>query len=213
MEFHGYFRSSSAYRCRIAFNLLGLDTNFHSVHLRKGGGEQKTERYRAINPQKLVPSLVAEGETFTQSLAIIEWLDETYPGKQLLPQDRNARAHVRAFAEAIACEIHPLQNLRVLDFLKSDLGLDEAQVSTWVRHWIRDGLEACEALATRHASGTYTFGDAPTLADICLIPQLFSADRFGVPLDDMPRLRAIRAICDTNPAFAAAHPSKQPDAE
>jgi maleylacetoacetate isomerase len=213
-RFHGYFRSSAAYRCRIALNLKGVATEFVPVHLRRGGGEQKTTAYRAVNPQALVPALEVDGLVLTQSLAIVEWLDETWPEPPLLPANKDLRARVRAFAQVIACDIHPLQNLRVLDYLKNELGQDQAAADVWCRRWIGDGLAACERLLAREtATGPFAFGAAPGLGDICLIPQLFSADRFGVDLADMPRLRAVRAECEALPAFAAAHPSRQPDSE
>ncbi len=214
MIFHGYFRSSSAYRCRIAFNLKGLSPEFVPVHLRRNGGEQKQEAYKALNPQGLVPALEGDGSVLTQSLAIIEWLDETYPTPALLPADSIQRAKVRAFALAIACDIHPLQNLRVLDYLKNDLGHDQSVLDNWCRRWIGDGLAACEALLEREAGhGDFCFGDAPGLADICLVPQMFSATRFGVDLSKLPRLQAIQAACEALPAFADAHPVRQPDSE
>lgn len=212
MRFYGYFRSSSAYRCRIAFNLKGIDYDFVSVHLRKDGGQQKTADYRARNPQALVPALEDGDFTLTQSLAIIEWLDETRPGPKLLPEDAGLRAEVRAFAQAIACDIHPLQNLRVLDYLKAEFGADQAALDSWCQRWILDGLGACEALLARRPASTFCFGEAPTLADICLVPQVFSAARFGADLTAMPRIRAVAAACEALPAFAEAHPSRQPDA-
>lgn len=214
MRFHGYFRSSAAYRCRIAFNLKQNSPDFLSVHLRRNGGEQKAAAHRALNPQALVPVLEADGLVLTQSLAIIEWLDETHPQPALLPEDSGKRAQVRAFAQAIACDIHPLQNLRVLDYLKSELNQDQAAVDAWCRRWITDGLAACEALLERAGgTGPFAFGDTPGLADICLVPQMFSADRFGVDLSPMPRLRSVRAACEALPAFADAHPARQPDSE
>lgn len=212
MTFYGYFRSSSAYRCRIAFNLKGVEVDSRPVHLRNG--EQKAADYRALNPQALVPSLV-DGETvLTQSLAIIEWLDETHPEPKLLPGDAIRRAKIRAFSQVIACEIHPLQNLRVLAYLKSELGQDQAGADVWCQRWIGDGLAACEALLAREANdGPFCFGDTPTLADICLVPQVFSAERFGVDLSAMPRVRDVHAACEALPAFADAHPSRQPDAD
>ena len=214
IRFHGYFRSSAAYRCRIAFNLKGVSHEFVSVHLRRGGGEQKQDSYRRLNPQALVPALEVDGLVLTQSLAIIEWLDETYPEPPLLPADKDLRARVRGFAQAIACDIHPLQNLRVLQYLKNDLGQDQAAVDDWCRHWVSEGLAACEGLLERDgASGRYAFGNAPGLAELCLVPQMFSAERFGVDLAAMPRLRAIQAACNELPAFADAHPSRQPDSE
>lgn len=213
MIFHGYFRSSSAYRCRIAFNLKGIAPDFVSVHLRKGGGQQKTPAYRALNPQALVPT-VEEGDfRLTQSLAIIEWLDETTAGPRLLPADPKLRAEVRAFAQAIACDVHPLQNLRVLDYLKAEFGADQAALDRWCGRWITEGLTACEALLARRPVTTFCFGDTPTLADICLVPQMFSATRFGVDPTAFPRLTAIQAACAALPAFAAAHLKNQPDSE
>lgn len=213
MIFHGYFRSSSAYRCRIAFGLKGISPEFVSVHLRKDGGQQKTPAYRALNPQALVPTLSDGDFHLTQSLAIIEWLDETQAGPRLLPGDANLRASVRAFAQVIACDIHPLQNLRVLDYLKTEFAADQTALDRWCARWITEGLTACEALLARHPATPFCFGDTPTLADICLVPQMFSATRFGVDLSAMPRLRAIAGTCDELPAFAAAHPGQQPDAE
>jgi len=212
MIFHGYFRSSSAYRCRIAFNLKGIEVEFRPVHLRNG--EQKSDAFRELNPQGLVPALEDGDTVLTQSLAIIEWLDETHPEPKLLPGDAVQRAKIRAFSQVIACEIHPLQNLRVLQYLKGELGQDQAGADTWCQRWIGDGLAACEALLAReHRGGPYCFGETPTLADICLVPQVFSAERFGVDLTDMPRVRAIHEACEALPAFADAHPSKQPDAD
>lgn len=214
IRFYGYFRSSSAYRCRIAFNLKGVDYDFVSVHLRKDGGQQKTPEYRARNPQALVPALEDGDFTLTQSLAIVEWLDETYPEKaRLVPEDKELRARVRAFSQAIACDIHPLQNLRVLDYLKSEFGADQAALDRWCGRWIGDGLAACEALLSKEKTSTFCFGDEPTLADICLVPQVFSAERFGVDLSAMPRLVAIARAANERPAFANAHPRNQPDAE
>lgn len=214
MEFFGYFRSSAAYRCRIAFNLKGIEPTFQPVHLRRNGGEQKLAAFKAVNPQALVPALVTDNGILTQSLAIIEWLDETHPERPLLPKDPLARANVRAFAQAIACDIHPLQNLRVLDYLRNDIRLDSEAVTAWCQRWIGDGLEACEAVLSRNQQSTdFTFGDAPSLADICLVPQLYSADRFKVSLERMPRLRAIRERCEAVPEFASAHPSVQSDSE
>lgn len=213
MIFHGYFRSSSAYRCRIAFNLKKVEPEFRSVHLRKEGGQQKTVAYRGVNPQALVPSLVvANAEILTQSLAIIEWLDETQHGPRLLPEDPILRAKTRAFAQIIACDIHPLQNLRVLDYLKSDLGADQPALDRWCQRWIGDGLAACEAILSREpVRGEFCFGKSPGLADICLIPQMFSADRFGIDTAPFPRLRAVRSKCQSLKDFAQAHPSRQPD--
>lgn len=211
MVFHGYYRSSAAWRCRIAFNLKGVETEFRPVHLRRG--EQTAPDYLRLNPQGLVPALETGEDVLTQSLAIIEWLDETVAGPRLLPEDPVLKAEVRAFSLAIAADIHPLQNLRVLHYLETAFGADQAAKDAWCAAWIRSGLEACEALARRHATGAFTFGDAPTLADICLIPQLASADRFNVDISDLTRLAAIRAACGALDAFRNAAPGAQPDAE
>ena len=214
MMFHDYFRSSSAWRCRIAFNLKGFKPETRFVHLRRGGGEQKAADYRALNPQTFVPTLeLGNGAVLTQSLAIIEWLDETRPEPPLLPPDPDRRALVRGFAQAVACDIHPLQNLRVLQYLGAEGGQDQAGIDAWCQRWIADGLAACEALVARAGGKRFCFGDVPGLADICLMPQLGSAGRFGVDLGPMPRLRAIADACRALPAFADAEPSRQPDAE
>ena len=212
MRYYGYFRSSAAYRLRIAFGLKGLAPEMIPVHLTRGGGEQKSEAFRAINPQALVPALEADGAILTQSMAILEWLEETHPTPALLPGDALRRAKIRAFANVIACDIHPLQNLRVLQYLRGEYGQDQEGVERWCQRWLGDGLAACEALVAQ-TGGRFCFGDAPTLADVCLIPQIFSAARFKVDLSAMPRLRAIAAECDALPAFANAHPGKQPDFE
>jgi maleylacetoacetate isomerase len=212
MIVHGYFRSSAAYRLRIAMAIKGVNYDFRPVHLRRG--DQKGDAFRAVNPQGLVPALERDdGQVLTQSLAIIEWLDETYPDPPLLPGGSAARARARAFALAIACDIHPLQNLRVLRYLKRTYGQEQDGLDAWCRHWVGEGLAACEALAAREPEAAFLFGEAPGLAEVCLVPQMFSADRFGVDLAPMPTLRRIRAACEALPAFADAHPSKQPDAE
>jgi maleylacetoacetate isomerase len=213
MRFHGYFRSSSSYRCRIAFNLKGLTPDFVPVHLTREGGQQHGAAFRALNPQGLVPALEVDGQVLTQSPAILEWLDEVHPDPPLLPADPFDRAAVRAFCAAIACEIHPLQNLRVLARLGSAYGQDQDGKTAWCRHWNALGLADCEALLARRPDTRFAFGDAPGLAEVYLIPQMFSADRFGVDLTPMPRLRAIRERAEALPAFAAAHPKVQPDAE
>lgn len=212
MIFHGYFRSSAAWRCRIAFNLKGVETEFRPVHLRRK--EQTAPDYLRLNPQGLVPALETDEGVLTQSLAVIEWLDETVAGPRLLPEDTGLRAEARAFALAIAADIHPLQNLRVLQYLETVFGADQTAKDAWCAAWIRPGLEACEKLAARHAgTGAFAFGDAPTIADICLIPQLASADRFHVDTSDLPRLAAIRTACNALDAFRKAAPGVQPDAE
>lgn len=214
MKFHGYFRSSSSYRLRIAFNLKGLDYQFVPVHLVRDGGQQKTEAYKALNPQGLVPTLEVGETVLTQSPAILEWLDETYPEPALLPSDPTEKAHVRAFAQVIGCELHPLQNLRVLSYLRENYDQDQSGIEAWCQRWIGDGLAACEALLERHNNGAaYCFGETPGLADIYLIPQVFSASRFKVDLSGLPNVTRIAAHCENLSAFADAHPTKQPDFE
>lgn len=213
MIFYGYFRSSAAWRCRIAFNLKDVaidDVRF--VHLRKG--EQRAADFMANNPQGLVPALqLDDGTMLTQSMAIIEWLDETHPEPPLLPADAGLRARVRGFAQAIACDIHPLQNLRVLQYLRDDLDQGQDGVDAWCRRWLGEGLAACEALVAGNGGSRFCFGETPGLADICLVPQMASADRFGVDTSGLPRLRSIVAACAELPAFADAAPGRQPDAE
>ena len=212
IRFHGYFRSSAAYRCRIAFNLKGIETEFIPVHLRKG--EHKESAYRDLNPQALLPAVEADGHVFYQSLAIIEWLEETHPEPALLPADPAGKAHVRAFSQIIACDIHPLQNLRVLDYLRSEYDQDQGGIEAWCRRWIGEGLAACEEIVARAKTpGDFCFGETPGLADICLVPQIFNANRFGVDMSKMPHLSAIHAACEALPAFADAHPARQPDSE
>jgi maleylpyruvate isomerase len=210
MKLHGYFRSSASYRVRIALNLKGLTADHLPHHLRKG--EQRDPVYLAINPQGLVPTLQDDaGATLTQSLAIIEWLDETHPEPPLLPPDPLRRAKVRAFAMALACDTHPVQNLKVLARLRQ-LGLPEEQVTDWAAWANREGLAACETLIANE-SGPFCFGAAPTIADLCLIPQLANARRFGVALEAFPRLLKAEAATRTIKAFADAAPDRQPDAE
>ena len=210
MKLHGYFRSSASYRVRIALNLKGLTPEHLPHHLRKG--EQCAPAYLAINPQGLVPTLESDaGAILTQSLAIIEWLDETNPNPPLLPQDPLRRATVRACAQAIACDTHPVQNLKVLARLRK-LGLPEEQVTEWAAWANREGLAACETLIADEA-GTFCFGDTPTLADLCLVPQLANARRFGVDVSAYPRLIKAEAVAKQVKAFADAAPDKQPDAE
>ena len=211
MKLYGYFRSSAAYRTRIALNLKGLEYEYVPVHLSKG--EQRAASYRALNAQELVPTLIDDRGIFTQSLAIIEYLDECYPEPPLLPKLPEARARVRAIALAIACDIHPLNNLRVLQYLIGPLGATDGAKNAWYRHWIEVGLDALETqLAKDPATGTFCYGDAPTLADICLVPQLANARRFAIPLEPYPTLVRIDANCGKLDAFAAASPDRQPDA-
>jgi maleylpyruvate isomerase len=210
MKLHGYFRSSAAYRVRIALNLKGLGAEHLPHHLRKG--EQCAPAYLAINPQGLVPALENDaGAVLTQSVAIIEWLDETHPNPPLLPKDILQRAKVRAFALAIACDTHPVQNLKVLARLR-ELGLAEEKVQDWAAWVNREGLAACETLISAEP-GPFCFGDAPTLADLCLVPQLANARRFGVDVSAYPHLLKAEAAAKTLPAFVNAAPENQPDAE
>ena len=210
MKLHGYFRSSAAYRVRIALNLKGLTAEHLPHHLRKG--EQCAPAYLALNPQGLVPTLENDaGAILTQSLAIIEWLDETYPEPPLLPDDALRRAKVRAFAMALACDTHPVQNLKVLARLRQ-LGLPEEKVTEWAAWANREGLAACETLVAGEA-GPFCFGAVPTLADLCLVPQLANARRFGVDVTAYPRLLKAEAAAKAMKAFADAAPDRQPDAE
>lgn len=209
MILHSYFRSTASYRVRIALNLKGVAHAHAAHHLRLGG--HLTADYAAINPQRLVPALeLDDGAILTQSLAICDYLDEIHPLPPLLPADPVRRAHARAFAQAIACDIHPVQNLKLLKRLRG-LGADDAQVARWAADTIEEGLDACERLA-RPAEGRFCFGDAPGLADLCLVPQLYNARRFGAELR-WPRLLEIESACLALPAFAEAAPERQPDAE
>jgi maleylpyruvate isomerase len=210
MKLHGYFRSSASYRVRIALNLKGLRAEHLPHHLRKG--EQCAPAYLALNPQGFVPTLEdGSGTVLTQSLAIIEWLDETHPKPPLLPRDPLERAKVRAFAMALACDTHPVQNLKVLARLR-EMGLPEEQVTGWAAWANREGLTACETLIA-HQSGPFCFGAAPTIADLCLVPQLANARRFGVDVAAFPRLLQAEAAAKALAAFADAAPERQRDAE
>ena len=214
MKLYTYFRSSAAFRVRIALHLKGLDVTAVPVHLVRDGGAQHGPDYRAVNPAALVPALVDGELTLTQSLAIIEYLDETCPSPPLLPPDPPGRARVRAIALSIACEIHPLNNLRVLDYLTGQLGLDEAQRMAWYRHWVEGGLAAVEAMLAGHpATGRFCHGDTPGMADCVLVPQVFNARRFDCRLDHVPTVTRIAAACEALDAFARAAPAAQPDAE
>lgn len=210
---HSYFRSSTSVRVRAALNLKGVDFAYRAHHLRHG--EQRAPDYLAINPQGLVPSLtLADGTTLTQSLAIIEWLDETVPEPALLPPDPVGRARVRSLAYAVACEIHPLNNLKVLDYLRTTLGHAEADVAAWFRHWVAVTFEPLETrLATEAETGRFCHGDAPGLADVCLFAQVLNNRRFEVDMSPYPTIRRIHAACMELPAFRAAAPENQPDAE
>ncbi len=203
---YDYWRSSAAYRVRIALNLKQIDYESRPVNL--ASGEQNSDEYRAINPQGFVPMLEIDGHRLTQSVAIITYLDARYPNQPLLPASAAERAHVASLGMTIACDIHPLNNLRVLNYLKNELGHSQEEVDTWYRHWISEGLPALEAMAAPRA-GKFLFGDAPTGADVCLIPQLYNARRFNVPLDDYPTLLRADENANKLEPFAAAHPDRQ----
>ncbi|PTD97630.1 maleylacetoacetate isomerase [Pseudothauera lacus] len=214
MKLYTYFRSSAAYRVRIALNLKGLPYEAVPVHLLRNGGEQRQADYLALNPAGLVPALEDGGAVLTQSLAIIEYLDETHPQPPLLPGDALGRARIRALAQAIACDIHPINNLRVLQYLSRELGASEEQKTAWYRHWVEEGLAAVEAmLAQAPRSGRFCFGDTPTLADICLVPQVFNAQRFKCNTAHIPTVLRIAEACEALEAFRLAAPANQPDAE
>ena len=215
MKLFTYFRSSAAYRVRIALNLKGLPYEAVPVHLLRSGGEQLQPAYRAVNPAALIPALEDDsGAVLTQSLAIIEYLDETHRDVPLMPADALGRARVRALALTVACDIHPLGNLRVLKYLVHQLNTPDEAKLEWSRHWIREGFAALEAtLAGAPATGRFCHGDTPTLADCCLVPQVFNALRFEVDMAQFPTIARIHAACGELDAFSAAHPSRQPDAE
>ena len=213
-QLFSYFRSSAAYRVRIALNLKRLDYEIVPVHLLRDGGEQNLPAYLARNPLALVPTLETEDGPLIQSLAIIEYLEERYPQPPLLPDGERDRARVRAIAQTVASEIHPLNNLRVLDYLSERLNLDRHQKLAWYQHWIDEGLRGIEQLLTDdRRTGLFCHGDMPTLADCCLIPQVYNARRFDCPLDAFPTIRRIEAHCRELEAFRDAAPENQPDAE
>lgn len=214
MKFYGYFRSSASYRLRIALALKGIPHEQASIHLTRGGGEQFAAEFRRLNPQELVPVIEDNGNILTQSLAILEYLEETHPTPAILPKTPVERARVRALSLVMACEMHPLNNLRVLTYLTKQMGVSEDAKLAWYRHWIALGFAALEGLLAGHPStGRFCHGDAPTMADICLVPQVFNAKRFDCPLDAYPTVMRIHDACQALPAFAAAAPAKQPDAE
>ncbi|MFT4130483.1 maleylacetoacetate isomerase [Labrys sp. (in: a-proteobacteria)] len=211
MKLYTYWRSTSSYRVRIALALKGLEVEQAFIHLVRNGGEQHGEAYRALNPQERVPTLVLDdGTALTQSPAIIEYLEEAYPVPPLLPANPAQRAKVRAVAAIIGCDIQPLHNLGPLTYLRRTLGQAEPEVDAWIATWAGSGLKAVEALI---GDGPYCFGETPGLADVYLIPQLYAARRFGVPLDAYPRIRRVEAEAEGHPAFVKAHPANQPDSE
>ena len=203
---YDYYRSSAAYRVRIALNLKGVEYESRPVNLLHS--EQKADDYRALNPQGLVPMLEIDGHRLTQSLSIIVYLDQLFPDPPLMPRDPVDGAHVRALALTVACDIHPLNNLRVLKYLSGELGLPQEERDAWYIHWVREGLPALEAMA-RPGAGKFLFGDEPTIADVCLVPQLYNARRYNVPLDDYPTLLRADENAAALEAFAAAHPDRQ----
>jgi len=208
LTLHGAWRSSAAYRVRIGLNLKGLAYETAPVNL--VAGQHQEPAFAALNPQRFVPALEVDGRVLTQSLAILEWLDETVPEPGLLPADPFERATVRTMAQIVASDIHPVNNLRILRAL-GGLGVDEAARDAWIQRWITDGFTALEAMVARHGRG-YAFGDAPGLADCCLVPQVYNAERFKTDLTPFPGIRAVASRCAEHPAFAAAHPNQQPDA-
>jgi len=218
VKLYSYFRSSAAYRVRIAFNLKSLGFDTVAVHLQREGGLNRKPAFRAINPQMRLPVLELEsGERMTQSLAIIEYLDEVHPQPPLLPSEPVARAHVRALAQLVACDIHPLNNVGPLRYLKNELGQEQSKIDAWYHHWVREGFDALEAMIqpgpAPNAQGPYAYGAEVTLADICLVPQVANARRLKVPLDPYPKIVAVDAACAKLAAFEQARPENQPDAE
>ncbi len=212
MQLYGYFRSSASYRVRIALSFKGLGYDLRPVHLRRG--EQQAPDYVARNPQGLVPALVHDGAVLTQSLAIMEYLEERFPEPALLPARAADRAWVRALAQVVACDVHPLNNLRVLQYLEKDLSVDEDSRGAWARRWIEDGFDAMEAMLKEDPrTGRHCFGDGPTLADVCLVPQIFNSRRFAVDMSRYPTLARIHENCMGLPAFRDEAPERQPDAE
>jgi maleylacetoacetate isomerase len=214
LRLYTYFRSSAAFRVRIALNLKGLDFETIPTHLLRGGGEQHQPAFRAVNPQGLVPALDDDGTLIAQSLAIIEYLEETHPSPSLLPGTARERAGIRAMAYAIACDIHPINNLRVLQYLRNELGQGEEAIASWNREWMSRGFEALERWIALHSTdGLHCYGAGVTLADVCLVPQVFNARRFQLDLAPYPRLAAVATHLEALPPFAAARPEAQPDAE
>ncbi len=213
LALYSYWRSSASYRVRMALNFKSLDYRLEPVHLVHDGGQQFTPDYTALNPQQLVPTLVDGDTVITQSLAMLEYLEERHPAPPLLPADSAGRARVRAMAHAIACDIHPLNNLRVLKYLTSTAGLDDQARLAWYRHWTEAGLAAVERLLDNPLTGRYCHGDEPGMADCCLLPQVYNADRFSCDLSSMPTIRRICAALESLPAVRDAMPENQPDAQ
>ena len=211
MKLYTYFRSSAAFRVRIALNIKGIAYEPHVVWLPEG--EQKSEAYKQINPQGLVPTLIDDGQRLNQSMAIIEYLDETHPEPALLPKDPLNRAHVRSLAQIVACDIHPINNLRILKYLKSQLKQEQTAIDAWYRHWCEEGLLSYEQQLAELPHGKYSYGETVTLADVCLVPQVFNAKRFEVDLSKYPRTMGIFDRLMLVPAIDIAQPSKQPDAQ
>lgn len=211
MKLYSYFRSSAAYRVRIGLNLKQLSADIVPIHLVKDGGQQHSSMYQAINPQQLVPALEDDGFVLTQSLSILEYLDEVYAEHPLLPQDPKQRALIRAFSQSIACDIHPINNLRVLQYLSHELEISDEQKSTWYRHWVEVGLAALE-VQLKASNGKFCFGEHATLADCCLIPQVYNALRFNIDVSAFPRIQAIYQHCTGLTAFQQAAPEAQVDA-
>jgi maleylacetoacetate isomerase len=212
MKLYTYANSSAAYRVRIALNLKGLKPEPIYVNLLKDGGEQRKPEYKAVNPQGLVPALVHDGHALGQSLAIVEYLDEIHPSPELMPRDALGRARVRQIALAIACDIHPVNNLSIRQYLKSPLGQSDEDIAAWYRHWIDRGFAALETLLAGPETGRFAHGDTPTLADICIVPQMYNARRYKIPLEAYPNLVRIDAAARALKAFADAAPEAQPDA-
>lgn len=213
LTLYSYWRSSAAYRVRIALNLKGLAYDMHPVHLVRDGGEQHGEAYRRLNPQELVPTLLHGERVLRQSLAIIEYLDETWPETPLLPVGPRERAQARALAQVIACDIHPIGNVSVLQYLRDECGMPQVEREQWSRHWIERGFRAVEALLNADLSrGRFCTGDTPGLADLCLVPQVYNAHRWGVDMQVFPTIVAVHAACQERDAFRQAAPEAQPDA-
>ena len=211
MNLYTYFRSSAAYRVRIALNLKGLQYDMVPIHLTKDGGQQRKPEFQKVNPQMRVPALeLSSGSVLTQSLAIIEYLDDIEPEPPFLPADALERANVRALAQVVACDIHPLNNLITLQYLKRSLKQEQTEIDVWYHHWVTEGFKALEQMLK---PGPFAYGAHVTLADICLVPQVFNARRLKVPLDAFPKIVAVEQACLKQPAFDKARPENQPDAE